>query len=68
MVDLDGDGVFDILNYDSGATYIVDDQSFLTVGDAEYDVESGYIAYNEDEDVMIDDDASIDIIDTDDLG
>lgn len=67
MIDLDGDGVFDILEEDGGAVYRVDDESFLTVGDAEYDVESGYIAYDESQDSMIDDDPTGDIIDSEDF-
>lgn len=67
MIDLDGDGVFDILEEDGGAVYQVNDESFLTVGDAEYDVESGYIAYDESQDTMIDDDPTDDIIDSEDF-
>lgn len=67
LIDLDNDGVFDQLTDDqSGIVYVVDD-TFLTVGDAEFDVESGYIAYNEEQDSMIDDDPMDDIIDTEDL-
>ncbi|MCM1032763.1 MAG: hypothetical protein NC405_03305 [Odoribacter sp.] len=68
MVDLDGDGVFDILTEDTGAMYTIEDsETFLTVGDAEYDVETGYIAYDENQDTMIDDDPMDDIIDTEDF-
>lgn len=67
LIDLDNDGIFDQLTDDqSGIVYAVDD-TFLTVADAEFDIESGYIAYNEEQDAMIDDDPMDDIIDTEDL-
>lgn len=67
LIDLDNDGVFDQLTDDqSGIVYAVDD-TFLTVADAEFDIESGYIAYNEEQDSMIDDDPMDDIIDTENL-
>lgn len=68
MIDLDGDGVFDHLTDDAtGTMYVVNDDNFLTVGDAQLDADSGYIAYNEDQDTMIDDDPMDDIIDSDDF-
>ncbi len=67
MIDLDGDGVFDILEEDGGAIYQVNSEGFLTVGDAELDAETGYIAYDEDLDSMIDDDPTDDIIDSEDF-
>ena len=68
MIDLDGDGVFDEFTDDaSGTTYAVNDDTFFTVGDAELDADTGYIAYNEDQDTMIDDDPMDDIIDSGDF-
>ncbi|MDE6288219.1 MAG: hypothetical protein K2M00_05495, partial [Muribaculaceae bacterium] len=67
MIDLDGDGIFDILEEDGGGVYRIDDESFLTVGDAELDAETGYIAYDESQDTMIDDDPMDDIIDSEDF-
>ncbi len=67
MIDNDGDGIFDMISTDAGVYYAVEDDSFLTVADAEFDAEEGYIAYDEDEDFDIEDDPMDDIIDSTDF-
>lgn len=68
MVDLDGDGVFDIIRPDEGGSFFVDeDQGFLTVADAECETEEGYVAYDETHDFEVNDDVMADVIDSEDF-
>lgn len=68
MVDLDGDGVFDIIRPDEGGSFFVDEkQGFLTVADAECETEEGYVAYDETHDFEVNDDVMADVIDSEDF-